>query len=335
MTPPVPALVTLGAVSSIMPNDPATIPGSRPVVAVVGATAAGKSELALDLAERLRGEIVNTDAMQVYRGMDIGTAKLPVEERRGVPHHLLDRLDVTQTASVAVFQRLARDVVADCRARAVTPVLVGGSALYVRAVLDHFEFPGTDPELRSRLEAELADVGAPALHRRLREADPEAAEHIEPGNGRRVVRALEVVTLTGRPFRATLPRATYVEERTVQVGVRIPRPVLDERIESRVRRMWDRGLVDEVRRLETEGLREGRTASRALGYRQVLDLLAGECTEQQAFERTVTGTRRFARRQDAWFGKDPRVVWVDGDGPARLERALTAVGSAIEPGGAG
>ena len=208
------------------------------VVAVVGPTAAGKSDLSLDLAERLGGEVVNTDAMQVYRGMDIGTAKLAVAERRGIPHHLLDLLDVREPATVAQFQALAREVVDDCRARGVTPVLVGGSALYTRAVLDRFEFPGTDAAVRARFESELAEVGAAALHARLAELDPTAASKILPGNTRRVVRALEVVTLTGRPFSASLPKPAYVYPHTTQVGIRIPRPVLDERIEARVRQMW-------------------------------------------------------------------------------------------------
>ena len=270
-----------------------------PVVAVVGATAAGKTELSLDLAEALGGEIVNTDAMQVYRGMDVGTAKLPVAERRGIPHHLLDLLEVTEPATVAEFQRLARAVVDDCRARGRTPVLVGGSALYTRAVLDRFDFPGTDPQVRARWEAELAEHGPEELHRRLAEVDGEAAARIEPLNGRRVVRALEVVEITGRPFTAALPVPSYFYDRTVQVGVRIPRPVLDERIEQRVQRMWEAGLVEEVRRLAAAGLRDGRTAHRALGYQQVLAFLDGECTEDEARQRTVVGTRRFARRQES------------------------------------
>jgi tRNA dimethylallyltransferase len=300
-----------------------------PVVAVVGPTAVGKSDLALDLAERLGGEVVNTDSMQLYRGMDIGTAKLPPEERRGVPHHLLDVLDVTETATVAEFQRWAREAVADCRSRGVVPVLVGGSALYVRAVLDRFEFPGTDPELRARLEAELADVGPAALHRRLTVQDPEAAERILPSNGRRVVRALEVVELTGRPFSATLPSQEYVDPATVQVGLDCPRDVLVSRIEERVRRMWDAGLVQEVERLEQRGLREGLTASRALGYQQVLELLTGRCTEEEAFAATVQGTRRFARRQDSWFRKDPRIRWLRWDDPQRAEAAAEAVSGLV------
>lgn len=312
-----------------MSNEQPDVDGSEnpppvSVVAVVGATAAGKSGLSLDLAERLHGEVVNTDAMQVYRGMDIGTAKLPVAERRGIPHHLLDVLDVRESASVAQFQALARGVVEDCLARGVTPVLVGGSALYTRAVLDRFDFPGTDPAVRARFDSELAEVGAAGLHARLQELDPDASEKILPGNTRRVVRALEVITLTGRPFTASLPERAYVYPQTVQVGVRIPRPVLDERIETRVHRMWQAGLVEEVRRLAGTGLREGRTANRALGYQQVLAFLDGELTEHEALERTVIGTRRFARRQGSWFDKDPRVTWVDWDEPARLDLALAA-----------
>jgi tRNA dimethylallyltransferase len=296
-----------------------------PVVALVGPTAAGKSALSLALAEALGGEVVNTDSMQLYRGMDIGTAKLTVEERRGVPHHLLDVLDVTETATVAEFQGWARRAIVDCRSRGAVPILVGGSALYTRAVVDRFEFPGTEPELRARLEDELAAVGAPALHARLADVDPVAAEAIIPSNGRRVVRALEVVELTGRPFSASLPKQEYVDPATVQVGIDCPRPVLDDRIEQRVRRMWDTGFVEEVRALEARGLRDGLTASRALGYQQLLDHLAGRCTEEEALDATVVGTRRFVRRQDAWFRKDPRITWVTWDDPDRVSAAVRAV----------
>lgn len=299
-------------------------PTPPPVVAVVGGTASGKTGLSLDLAERVGGEIVNTDAMQVYRGMDIGTAKLPPQERRGIPHHLLDVLDVRQQASVAEFQAMARGVVDECRSRGVTPLLVGGSALYTRAILDRFEFPGTEPDLRAELERELGERGSGVLHARLRMVDPEAAARIEPGNGRRVVRALEVVALTGRPFSASLPEQRYFYDVAVQVGVRVPRAVLDERIERRVEQMWRAGLVEEVRHLAGLGLREGRTANRALGYRQVLRFLDGDLTEQEAYEQTVSGTRRFARRQESWFGKDPRITWVDGDDPDRLAKAIEA-----------
>ncbi len=302
-----------------------------PVVAVVGPTAAGKTDLSLDLAEALGGEVVNTDSMQLYRGMDIGTAKLPAAERRGIVHHLLDVLDVSEPATVAEFQGWARAVIDDCRARGVVPVLVGGSALYTRAVLDRFEFPGTDPEVRAQLEKELAEVGAEAMYARLVEVDPVAAERILPQNARRVVRALEVIALTGRPFSATLPSLTYFYDDAVQVGVDIPRPVLDERIALRVQRMWDAGFVDEVRSLAGRGLREGRTANRALGYQQVLAFLDGDVSEQEAQELTVTGTRRFARRQDAWFKKDPRISWVGWDDPDRVGAALRR----IEAGAAG
>ncbi len=295
------------------------------MVALVGPTASGKSDLSLDLAEALGGEVVNTDSMQIYRGMDIGTAKLPVDERRGVVHHLLDVLEVTEPATVAEFQRWARDVIDDCRSRSVVPILVGGSALYTRAILDRFEFPGTDAEVRAALEVELAEIGPEALHTRLSSLDPAAAERIIPNNGRRVVRALEVIAITGRPFSASLPSHDYFYDAVVQVGVDIPRPVLDERIALRVQRMWDAGFVDEVRALAARGLREGRTASRALGYQQVLTFLAGDISEDEAKEQTITGTRRFARRQDSWFRKDQRITWVGWDDPDRATRAQAAV----------
>jgi len=295
------------------------------VVAVVGATAAGKTGLSLDLAEALGGEVVNTDAMQLYRGMDVGTAKLPPDERRGIPHHLLDTLEVTEPATVAEFQEQARAVIAELRGRGATPVLVGGSALYTRAVLDEFEFPGTDPEVRTRLEAELAEVGSAALHARLAEVDPESAARILVENGRRVVRALEVLEITGRPFSATLPRLEYVDPRTVQVGVDIDRPTLDARIAQRVEEMFAAGFVAEVERLLERGLAQGRTAGRAIGYPEVAAHLAGDLSLDEARERTVVATRRFARRQDAWFRKDPRIRWVRFDDPDRVARALSEV----------
>ena len=310
---------------------PASTPRTAPpAVAVVGCTASGKTALSLELAQALDGEVVNTDAMAVYRGMDVGTAKLPVEQRRGVPHHLLDLLDVRETLSVAQFQQWAREVVGEVRARGRVPVLVGGSALYTRAVLDRFEFPGTDAAVRARWQAELEAVGAPALHARLAQVDAEAAARILPENGRRVVRALEVVELTGRPFSASLPRLEYLDPRTVQVGVEIDRPTLDARIEARVARMFDDGLVEEVRRLRADGLEEGLTASRAIGYPEVLAHLDGELSLAEARERTVVATRRFARRQESWWRKDPRIVWVRHDDPQRLERAVAAVAQVEE-----
>jgi tRNA dimethylallyltransferase len=297
----------------------------QPIIALVGATASGKTGLSLDLAEQLGGEVVNTDAMQVYRGMDVGTAKLPLAERRGIPHHLLDLLEVTEPATVALFQGWARTAIDDIRSRRATPVLVGGSALYTRAIIDRFEFPGTDDSLRRELEAELERVGSRALHDRLAGVDAGAAARIEPDNGRRVVRALEVIALTGRPYSASLPRLEYADPLTVQVGVDIDRPTLDERIARRVEEMFAEGFVEEVEALLGRGLAEGRTAQRAIGYREVVDFLAGERTLAEAIERTTTATRRFARRQDGWFRKDPRIVWVAHDDPDRVERAIGAV----------
>lgn len=261
--------------------------------------------------------------MQLYQGMDIGTAKLPPAQREGVPHHVIDIWPVSRAASVSEYQALARQAVADIRARGRTPILVGGSGLYVRAVVDDLRFPGTDPELRARLEAELARVGPAELHARLAVVDPAAAAAILPGNGRRIVRALEVVELSGRPFSATMPRYESVYPVT-QIGVELPRPELDQRIAARVTGMWQAGLVDEVRRLEASGLREGRTASRALGYAQVLAFLAGDWSEEEAARQTVQATRRFVRRQESWFRRDPRVVWITG-GSGAADRALAAI----------
>ena len=301
-----------------------------PIVALVGPTAAGKTSLSLDLAERLGGEIVNTDAMQVYRGMDIGTAKLPPAERRGIPHHLLDLLDVTEPATVAEFQRWARAAIADIRSRGAGPVLVGGSALYNRAVLDRFDFPGTDPEVRGRLEAELAEVGSALLHQRLRDLDPAAADRIEVANGRRIVRALEVVEITGKPFTASLPVQEYADPHSVQVGVAIERADLEPRIARRVDEMFDAGFVEEVARLLDRGLAEGRTASRAIGYQQVIAHLEGRLSLDEARERTVIATRQFARRQMAWWKADPRITWVPYDAPDRVDQALATIRSLVE-----
>jgi tRNA dimethylallyltransferase len=295
------------------------------VVAVVGPTATGKSALGIALAKALHGEVVNADSMQLYRGMDIGTAKLSEAEQEGVPHHLLDVWPVTRTASVADYQRLARDRIAELLARGVTPIVVGGSGLYVRAVLDKMEFPGTDAGLRAELEHELATVGPAPLHARLAAADPAAAQAILPTNGRRIVRALEVITLTGRPFTAALPSYESVYD-AVQIGLDLPNDVLDRRVGERVDRMFAAGLVDEVRRLEADGLRDGVTASRALGYQQVLAMFDGACSEEQARVETAAATRRFVRRQRSWFGRDPRVRWLTV-GPDVVARALETVGA--------
>jgi tRNA dimethylallyltransferase len=295
------------------------------VVAVVGPTAAGKSDLAVALSKHLDGEVVNADAMQVYRGMDIGTAKIGTTERDGVPHHLLDILDVTQTATVAEFQQLARAAIDDCLDRQRTPVLAGGSALYIRAILDDFVFPGTDPDVRARLEAELEAKGSGALHQQLQKLDPKAAEQILPSNGRRIVRALEVVEITGGPYVATLPEHRYVYPGAIQLGLDVPRPELDARIDLRVDRMFDAGFVAEVRGLLDKGLIEGKTANRALGYSQVIALLNGEIDETQARERTAQATRRFARRQDSWFRKDQRISWLQNDDPDLVKKALQVI----------
>jgi tRNA dimethylallyltransferase len=307
-----------------------------PVIAVVGPTAAGKSGLSLELAQTLGGEVVNADSMQLYRGMDIGTAKLAPGQRRGVPHHLLDIWEVTRTANVAEYQELARGAIADIHARGRLPVVVGGSGLYVRAVIDNLDFPGTDPRLRDRLEHELAEVGTAPLHARLARLDPAAAAAILPGNGRRIVRALEVLELSGGPFSATMPGYESVYD-VVQIGLQVPRLQLDERIAARVADMWQAGFVAEVRGLAEAGLRDGRTASRALGYAQVLRFLAGEWPQEQAAAETTAATRRFARRQESWFRRDPRIVWLAAGEPDLAGRALATIRScglprATEPG---
>ena len=292
------------------------------VVAIVGPTATGKSALSLALAEALAGEVVNADSMQLYRGMDIGTAKLTPAQRHGVAHHVLDIWDVTEPASVAEYQRLARQAIDGILARGRTPLLIGGSGLYVRAALEEFEFPGTDPALRARLEAELAEHGPGPLYARLRERDPEAATRILPSNGRRIVRALEVISLTGGPFTAALPDPRPVYN-SVLLG--LDSAHLDERVATRVDHMWAAGFVDEVRALEAHGLRDGRTASRALGYQQVLRFLAGECTEPVARAETVRATRRFVRRQRSWFRRDPRIAWLDAARPDLVPAATKVI----------
>jgi tRNA dimethylallyltransferase len=302
------------------------------VVAVVGATASGKSALALDLAQRLDGEVVNADAMQLYRGMDIGTAKLTPEERRGIAHHQLDVLDVRQEASVAAYQRAARADLEAILARGRVPIVAGGSGLYVRAALDRLDIPPTDPAVRAAWTRRLEEEGVAALFARLVDADPVAAAAIEPNNGRRIVRALEVIELTGRPFSATMPRREHLRP-TVTIGLAVPRPTLDERIAVRVQRMWQQGLLDEVRALEAQGLREGRTASRALGYGQALAELDGEMSTTEAQEATITATRRFVRRQESWFRPDPRVHWLSQDDPRLMDRALELVRSDLRQDG--
>jgi tRNA dimethylallyltransferase len=297
------------------------------VITIVGPTAAGKSGLSVVLAQELGAEVVNADSMQLYRGMDIGTAKLTEAEREGVPHHVLDVWVVTEAASVAEYQRLARTAIDDILARGRLPLLVGGSGLYVRAALEHFEFPGTDEKVRARLEAELADSGPGRLHARLAAADPQAATRILPSNGRRIVRALEVIELTGAPFTASLPDPAPFYP-SVQIGVDLDSAALDERIARRVAHMWEAGLVDEVRGLVPLGLPEGRTASRALGYQQVLAALDGRCTMEEAAADTVLATRQFVRRQRKWFHRDPRISWLDATATDLPAAAFARIGRA-------
>ena len=312
---------------------PTVQPGTLPIIAIVGATATGKSDLALDLAERLADaghptEIVGADAMQLYRGMDIGTAKLPPADRRGIPHHLLDVLEVTDEASVAAYQRDSRTAFADVRGRGSIPLLVGGSGLYVRAALDHLEIPPTDPQVRASYQDLLDQGGVAKMYALLRQRDPAAAAAIEPRNGRRIVRALEVIELTGRPFSATMPRREHVSP-TIQLGVRRPREELDARVDARVERMWADGLLDEVRQLVPRGLRDGFTASRAIGYEQALGQLDGRLTETEAIESTQAATRRYGRRQESWFGPDQRTIWFDAGSSTLVDDALAAVRQAL------
>lgn len=298
----------------------------NPLIVLNGPTASGKTHLAVDLAHKLgrRAEIVNGDAMLIYRGMDIGSAKPSLAERGGVPHHLIDVLDITQTASVADFQSMARLAIADIRSRDGIPILVGGSNLYVRAVVDDFDFPGTDPAIRQRWGSELERIGSQALHEILAAKAPAAAKEIEPGNGRRIVRALEIFELTGRAS-GKLPELRYALEDVHQFGLRLARQTLDQRIAERVNQMWAAGLVAEVAHLAELGLREGLTASKGLGYRQVLTYLDGEITEAEAKQQTIDATRRFSRKQLGWFRRDPRINWLyagDPENPAKIIRFL-------------
>lgn len=300
---------------------------TRPTpVAVIGPTATGKSALALDLAERLGGHIVNIDAMQQYRGMDIGTAKTPVAERRGIPHHRLDVLDVTETATVAAYQDAAVREIEELLEQSVVPVVVGGSMMYVQALLDRWQFPATDAAVRAELEARLAAEGVAALHRALAESDPAAAASILPTDGRRIVRALEVGRLTGKPFAASAPTIGEPRWDTVVLGIDRDTDELDARIAARTDAMFAEGLVSEVETLVGRGLREGVTAPRAIGYAQVLQLLDGEIDEAAAREATFVGTRRYVRRQRSWFGRDPRVHWLRGGASDLLDAALRTRG---------
>lgn len=307
------------------PTAPEPHQGQTPI-AVVGPTASGKSALGLALAHELGGEVVNVDSMQLYRGMDIGTAKLSPEEREGIPHHQLDVLDPTETASVARYQDSAIADVTAIMARGNVPILVGGSMLYVQSLVDDWQFPPTDPTVRAKWQTRLDQIGIDALHRELAEIDPAAAAKIEDRDPRRTVRALEVIELTGQPFQASQPPiAASPRWGTRILGLRTTPEWLNPRIELRTRQMFDRGLVEEVADLVGRGLIADSTAGRAIGYAQVLAMRAGELTHGQAVDRTITGTRRYVRRQRSWFNRDPRISWLDAAGDTR-QQALQALG---------
>jgi len=280
------------------------------VIVILGATAVGKTALSLELAHALDAEIVNADSMQLYRGMDIGTAKLPVEERQGIPHHMFDVLDITESAAVSDYQVLARSVIDDIHARGKRAMLVGGSGLFIQSVLEDLQFQASDPEVRSALNEEAERIGTAAMYARLLELEPQAGAKVLPNNLRRIIRALEVLEITGSTPQTSLSKLPDVYP-SVRVGLRRPRPELGERIAQRVNSMWQNGFVDEVAHLDTMGLRNGVTASKALGYSQVLDALDGSISLDQAAEDTVTATRRFAKRQDSWFGRDDSIIWLD------------------------
>jgi tRNA dimethylallyltransferase len=300
------------------------------LIAIVGPTGTGKSELAIRIAETIRdhgssAEIVNADAMQLYRGMDIGTAKLPTKERRGIEHHLIDVLDVTQESTAAEYQKLARAKILEIQSNGAVPILVGGSMLYVAAVLNNFEFPVRDKDLRAQLEQQLLELGPEAMHQKLAEIDAVAASRIDPENGRRIVRALEIVTLTGEPFAAALPDEIDSWQEVLEIGLRMDREVLVARLEQRVRLMWDSGMVKETQNLIDKGLRESVTAGYAIGYAQALAQIDGELDREQAIESTTRLTQKYARRQMSWFKRDTRINWLDALDPEVTNLAMELV----------
>jgi tRNA dimethylallyltransferase len=305
------------------------------LVAVVGPTGSGKSELGLQLAEHLiarqrPAQIVNCDSMQFYRGMDIGTAKLSMDERRGVKHHMIDTLDIRHESTAAEYQQQVRPLIEELQAKSITPILVGGSMLYIAAALNTFEFPERDAELRQQLEVELEALGSHAMHRRIAELDPIAASRIDPLNGRRVVRALEILLITGEPFSAALPDENESWQPVLEIGLNSDRAHLVERLAKRVEKMWQQGLVDEAQSLISSGLREGKTSSMAIGYRQALAQLDGELSQQEAIDQTVQLTQRYARRQMSWFRRDERINWFDYQQPD-LFGAVTELVAAKAP----
>ena len=302
------------------------------LIAVVGPTGAGKSALAIEIAKHIiasggRAEILNCDSMQFYKGMDVGTAKLTLAEQQGIRHHLFDFLEITDESTAAEYQQLARPLILDLQARGVTPILVGGSMLYVAAVLNVFEFPARDEVLRAKLEQDLIDFGPHEMHRRLQALDPIAASRIIPENGRRSVRAIEIVTLTGEPFAAALPDVPEDWQPVLEIGINGDREDLRARLETRVHKMWQQGLIDEVKSLESRGIREGKTSSVAIGYAQALRQIDGEITEDEAIADTVRLTQKYARRQMSWFRRDQRIQWLDYQDSEATAKALAMVDS--------
>lgn len=302
------------------------------LIAVVGPTGAGKSALAVEIAKHIiasggRAEILNCDSMQFYKGMDVGTAKLTQAEQQGIRHHLFDFLEITDESTAAEYQQLARPLILDLQARGITPILVGGSMLYVAAVLNVFEFPARDEVLRAKLEQDLIDFGPHEMHRRLQALDPIAASRIIPENGRRSVRAIEIVTLTGEPFAAALPDVPEDWQPVLEIGINGDRDDLRARLETRVHKMWQQGLIDEVRLLESRGIREGKTSSVAIGYAQALRQIDGEITEAEAIADTVRLTQKYARRQMSWFRRDQRIQWLDYQDSEATAKALAMVDS--------
>jgi tRNA dimethylallyltransferase len=294
------------------------------VIAIVGPTAVGKTALSLEIAEKFSAEIINADAMQIYKGMDIGTAKLPLSQRRGIAHHQIDVLDPSEEANVSQYQKQSREIINNLLNKNVQPVLVGGSGLYVNSVLEDLEFPGTNLEVRAKYEEILDEKGVEALFQMLKEIDPKAAENILPNNARKIVRALEVNEITGKAFNAKLPEPSPIFS-DVRIALDMPRDLLDQRIIDRVHQMFEDGFVDEVKSLE-KNLRLGKTAFRALGYSQVLSLLSGEISEDEAITLTINATKKFARRQLSWFRRDPLIHWLDATSPDLFAQSLRLIG---------
>ena len=294
------------------------------VIAIVGPTAVGKTALSLEIAEKFSAEIINADAMQIYKGMDIGTAKLPLSQRRGIAHHQIDVLDPSEEANVSQYQKQSREIINDLLSKNVQPILVGGSGLYVNSVLEDLEFPGTNLEVRAKYEEILDEKGVEALFQMLKEIDPKAAENILPNNARKIVRALEVNEITGKAFNAKLPEPSPIFS-DVRIALDMPRDLLDQRIIDRVHQMFEDGFVDEVKSIE-KNLRLGKTAFRALGYSQVLSLLSGEISEDEAITLTINATKKFARRQLSWFRRDPLIHWLDATSPDLFAQSLRLIG---------